>query len=89
MVEDDLCWILACCLLHFSAFFTLIFNKGGEGVEVTPNSFIPNLGGSYISNLSLKICLKSLLKSSCGGWWCLNVDLVIGFGPNLDVGTWT
>ena len=24
-----------------------------------------------------------------GGWWCLNVDLVMGFGPSLDLGTWT
>ena len=27
-----------------------------------------------------------------GRWWCvegLNVDLVIGFGPSLDLGTWT
>ena len=24
-----------------------------------------------------------------GGWWCLNADLVIGFGPSLDLGTWT
>ena len=23
-----------------------------------------------------------------GGWWCLNVDLVIGFGPNLGLALW-
>ena len=23
-----------------------------------------------------------------GGWWCLNVNLVIGFGPNLDLALW-
>ena len=23
-----------------------------------------------------------------GGWWCLNVDLVIGFGPSLGLALW-
>ena len=44
----------------------------GVGVEFTPNSLIPNLGGSYISNLSLQICLesfKNFLWWVVGGWW--------------------
>ena len=36
------------------------------GGKLTPNFLIPNLGGSYISNLSLKICLESLKKFL---WW--------------------
>ena len=82
--------------LQKSCFFTLFFNKGGWRVKFTPNSIIPNLGGSYISNLSLQIYLESFKKFLwvvvVGGgwwWWCLNVDLVIGFGPSLDLGTWT
>ena len=25
--------------------------------------------------------------SAGGGWWCLNVDLVIGFDQSLDLGS--
>ena len=28
---------------------------GGKGLEFTPNSLIPNIGGSYISNITLQI----------------------------------
>ena len=63
-------------------------------MEFTPKSLIPNFGGSYISNLSLQICPESFKKflwwvGDGDGGWCLNVDLVIGFGPSLDLGTWT
>ena len=51
----------------------MFFNKGrrgggrwGRGVQFTPNTLIPNLGGSCISNLSLQICLKSFKKFL---WW--------------------
>ena len=61
-------------------------------VEFTPNFLIPKLGGSYISNLSLQICLESFKKFLgwvVGGWWCLYVDVGIGFDPSLDLGSWT
>ena len=47
--------------------FTLFSNKGGE---FTPDSLIPNLRGSYISNLSLLIYLESYKKVPVvgGGW---------------------
>ena len=42
-----------------------------------------------MSNLSLQICLE-FLKSSCGGWMGGGGgDLVIGFGPSLDLDTLT
>ena len=63
-------------------------------MEFNPNFLIPNLGRSYISNISLQICLESYKKflwwvAGGGWWWCLNEDLVIGFGPSLDLGSWT
>ena len=54
------------------------------GADLTP---------SYISNLSLLIYLESFKKFLwwvvVGGGGSLNVDLVIGFGPSLDLSTWT
>ena len=38
---------------------------------------------AYISNLSLIQSLEPLKKVS---GWCLNVNLVIGFGPSLGLG---
>ena len=51
--------------------------------EFTPISLIHNLGGTFIPNLSLLIYLESFEKFVW--WWCLNVYLVIGFGPRLDL----
>ena len=34
---------------------------------------------------------RAPLKTSCGsggGGWCLNVNLVIGFGPSLNLALW-
>ena len=55
-----------------------------------------SLRGAYISNLSLLRSLEPLEKFVVGGggwwwwwwwwWWCLNVKLVIGFGPSLGLG---
>ena len=66
--------------------------KVWERLEFTPNFLIPKLGGAYISNLSLQICLESFKKFLgwvVGGWWCLNVDVGISFDPSLDLGSWT
>ena len=49
---------------------------------------------AYLSNLSLLPSLEALEKFVVvvvvgGGWWwwwCLNVKLVIGFGPSLCLG---
>ena len=61
------------------------------GMKFTPNSLVLHLGGSYISKLSLQICLASFKNFLwwVGCRWCPNVDLGIGFGPSLDLGTWT
>ena len=50
-----------------------------------------SLREAYISNLSLLRSLEPLEKFVVvvvGGWWwwCLNVKLVIGFGPSLGLG---
>ena len=50
--------------------FVLFFNKG-RGKEFTPKSLIPDLGGSYISNLSILICLESFKKFL---WWVVGGD---------------
>ena len=52
------------------------------------------LYGAYIPNLSFLLGLEPLNKFVVvvvvgGGWWwwwCLNVKLVIGFGPSLGLG---
>ena len=53
--------------------------------EFTPISLMSYLGGTYIPNLSLLIWIESFEKFVW--WWCLDVYLVIGFGPTLDLGT--
>ena len=47
-----------------------------------------SLREAYIPNLSLLRSLEPLEKvcGGGGGWWCLNVKLVIGFGPSLGLG---
>ena len=42
-----------------------------------------------VSKIYLESFEKFLWVVVVGGGWCLNVDLVIGFGPSLDLGTWT
>ena len=58
---------------------------GGEGGR----PFL-SLREAYLSNLSLLRSLEPLEKFVVvvvgGGWWCLNVKLVIGFGPSLGLG---
>ena len=56
---------------------------GGEGGR----QFL-SLREAYLSNLSLLRSLEPLEKFVVvvGGWWCLNVKLVIGFGPSLGLG---
>ena len=44
-------------------------------------------------NLSLLLSLEPFEKflwwvGGGGGGWCLNVDIVIGFGPNLGLALW-
>ena len=43
--------------------------------------------GKLIQNLSLLLSLGPFEKFVW--WWCLKVNLVIGFGPSLDLGTGT
>ena len=49
-----------------------------------------SLREAYLSNLSLLPSLEPLEKfvvvGGGGWWWCLNVKLVIGFGPSLGLG---
>ena len=54
---------------------------GGEG----GGQFL-SLREVYLSNLSLLQSLEPSEKFMVGGWWCLNVKLVIGFGPSLGLG---
>ena len=61
---------------------------GGGGLKLYHNSPIPTLAGSYLSNLGLRVYLESF-KRSCGGWWCLSVNIVIGLAKDLDPGTRT
>ena len=48
-----------------------------------------------IPNPSLLLSIKAFEKfvwwvvgGWVGGWWCLNVNLVIGFGSNLGLALW-
>ena len=43
-------------------------------------------GPSFSPPLCLELSEKFVVSG--GGWW-LNVNLVIGFGPGLGLGTWT
>ena len=61
---------------------------GGEG-----GGHFLSLREVYLSNLSLLQSLEPSEKFVVGGWWvggwwwwCLNVKLVIGFGPSLGLG---
>ena len=62
-------------------------NKGGGGVQLyslDPSWRMP------ITNLSLLLSLGPF-ENLCGrvvGGGCLNVNLVIGFGPNLGLALW-
>ena len=54
---------------------------------------IPNLGGCLMPNFSLLLSLEPFEKflwwmGGGGGGWCLNVDIVIGFVPNLALALW-
>ena len=53
--------------------------------------FISNLEGILVPNLGLLQNLgpfEEFLWWWMGGGWCLNVYLVIGFGPNLGLALW-
>ena len=50
-------------------------------MKFIPKSLIPNLGGSYISNISLKICLEYLKKFLC--WVGGGGGVLCGFSNRL------
>ena len=72
----------------------------GGKVGVSSIPMIPNLGECLMPNLSLLHSLEEAQKflwwrfQRLYGevpeiiWWCLNVNIVIGFGPNLGLALW-
>ena len=48
---------------------------------------IPN-PGLLLSQKAFKKFVWWVVGGLVGGWWCLNVNLVMGFGPNLGLAFW-